>query len=623
MGVNSTSFTKSLLVCGAHIVAHAWLPVAKARMAVHNTRTHPGAYEQPSSTRHKNHYVVERMLGNGGFGRVYLAYDRRHQRWCAIKEIRIEGSVDHNFVLHEIMTLKACAEWPFVPTVYDAFFDGEPPRQIGYVIMEYIEGRPMGRMEPWTGAQIAHLLDAMLANLAQLHARGFVHRDIKPDNILLTSHGTYALVDFGIAKSGTHTRSIVHPVLTPQFAAPEQFQGLGTDNRSDLYSLGATAYMLLTGTPVSAWATKQRAQQLANLHHIYPDLRPAVAHTLARLLALDPADRPRSAGAARALLAAAPRRRIRGMAAAALLLAALGMGGYAAVANRDAVGNVVQSVREGFRGVDGLPFPSPSAARTPFPTNDVQQQIRAAGGAWGVVVIDLASNTTVYSQNADTAFPAASLAKLPVVLAAYRLAEQGELDLDEQLTLEAQDNAGGTGTLQGEPTGTRYTIRELCRRMLVESDNTAGNMLLRRLGFDAVNRISADLGANATQLQRRFGDLEAQAAGRDNVTTAADIARLLQALSGGDALTQAHRTEILHALRSTDRDKLAELLPTNTAIAHKTGVLTGVEHDAGIVTVTRGQYIIVMLSQDLPDAARGRDAIAAVSQTVYAWLNEQ
>lgn len=114
-----------------------------------------------------------------------------------------------------------------------------------------------------------------------------------------------------------------------------------------------------------------------------------------------------------------------------------------------------------------------------------------------------------------------------------------------------------------------------------------------------------------------------QAAGRENLATAGDMARLLQTLSSGDALTQAHRAEILDALRSTDRDKLAELLPTNTAIAHKTGVLTGVEHDAGIVTGARGQYIIVMMSQDLPDAARGRDAIAAVSQTVYAWFNDQ
>jgi serine/threonine-protein kinase len=215
----------------------------------------------------KNQYVVERVLGNGGFGRVYLAYDRQHQRRCAIKEIRIEGPVDHNFVLHEIRTLEACAAWPFVPTIYDAFFQGSMDDQTGYVVMEYIEGSPLGRIRPWTGAQIAHLLDAMLANLAQLHARGFVHRDIKPDNILLTPQGTYALVDFGIAKSGTHTRSIIHPVLTPQFAAPEQFQGLGTDNRSDLYSLGATAYLLLTGTSISAWDTKQRAQQLASLRH--------------------------------------------------------------------------------------------------------------------------------------------------------------------------------------------------------------------------------------------------------------------------------------------------------------------------------------------------------------------
>ncbi len=434
-------------------------------------------------------------------------------------------------------------------------------------------------------------LDKMLLYLEFIHKRGVVHRDIKPENILLANN-TYFLVDFGIAKSSDRTLTGLHPWGSETWAPPEQLAGLGTDNRTDLYSLGATAYWLLTGTYINNFNkdARQRERVLQRLS-ARPDVPRTLAQTLIDLLQINLTARPKDAKDAHERLypplpPPQPRRKKRRTGAivlAALLLAALGTCGYAAINNPAAIGSVMQGVREGFNGVDVLPSPSPSVARTPFPANSIQQQIDAAGGTWGVVVIDLASNTTVYTHNADTAFPVASLAKLPIVLAAYQLAQQGELDLDEQLTLEAEDKVGGTGTLQGEPAGTRYTIRDLCRRMLSESDNTAGNMVLGRLGFDAVNRITAELGAETTQLQRRFDDLEAQAAGQENIATAADIARLLQALIGGGVLTGAQRTELLDALRSTERDKLAQLLPPNTDIAHKTGVLSGVEHDAGIV----------------------------------------
>jgi beta-lactamase class A len=185
--------------------------------------------------------------------------------------------------------------------------------------------------------------------------------------------------------------------------------------------------------------------------------------------------------------------------------------------------------------------------------------------------------------------------------------------------MDANVIVGGTGTIQYDPPGSSYTVRELVARMLYESDNTAANMLIDHLGgFAPVNQTMQQIGATQTVLQRRMMDFEARAAGRDNVTTPADMALLLQLLYQGALPDAAGAQEIINALaQTTDRQKIPAQLPPTVVVAHKIGVLPQVEHDAGLVLVPNQPYILVSMGKELASNAAGINTIATASRLIY------
>jgi len=272
------------------------------------------------------------------------------------------------------------------------------------------------------------------------------------------------------------------------------------------------------------------------------------------------------------------------------------------------------------------PLPSPEPTSTPevspFPAEELQAILAQAGGTFGVVVYDITRTETIYTQNEDMIFSAASLIKIPIALTAYYLADMNQLDLDEQLTLNANDIVGGTGSLQNSQIGTTYTIRELSTRMLYDSDNTAANMVLRRIGgFDQVNTLLTDLGMQETRAQRFLMDFAALQAGRDNLTSPDNIAAMLQILARNEV---AGSQQLLTAMaRNLDQQKIPALLPADVTVVNKTGVLpapNGVEHDAALITLPDGhQYILVILSKDLPNNQAAINAIAQASRLVFAY----
>jgi beta-lactamase class A len=203
------------------------------------------------------------------------------------------------------------------------------------------------------------------------------------------------------------------------------------------------------------------------------------------------------------------------------------------------------------------------------------------------------------------------------VLTVYHLAQQGQFDLNQEFTLRPEDVVGGTGSLQNEPVGSSYSYRELCRRMIVDSDNTAGNIVLNQIGYDAVNNYMSQIGTQQTKVQRLFMDFAARDAGHDNLTTPADMLLILQVLARGDA------EEILNFMQQNqDRVKIPAQLPPNTFVANKTGTLPGIEHDVGLVNIPGREYMIVVMSQGLPDNQNGINAIAQFSREVYNWFTQ-
>jgi len=211
----------------------------------------------------QNRYCILRLLGQGGMGAVYLAEDTRLGRQRAVKE-NIPDPYANPQVLAQMRQqfqvearILAALDHPNLPKVYDFFSDAGNE----YMVMEYVEGDNLAALLQRQGGPLPErpvLLwaDQVLDALEELHGqqpRPIIHRDIKPANIILTTKGRIKLVDFGLVKlfdpSNPGTATAMKGMGTPEYAPLEQYgKGAGhTDARSDIYSLGATLYHLLTG----------------------------------------------------------------------------------------------------------------------------------------------------------------------------------------------------------------------------------------------------------------------------------------------------------------------------------------------------------------------------------------
>lgn len=238
--------------------------------------------------------------------------------------------------------------------------------------------------------------------------------------------------------------------------------------------------------------------------------------------------------------------------------------------------------------------------------------LTTAPGDYSLCVWDAAGQQR-YGYQEHRLRSAASLIKVPLALALVDAPPP--LDLDTTVTLAEAERVEGSGTFDNALGGSVATLRELIGYALIESDNTASNLLIGQLGFDRINRYLTELGLEQTRLRRRFMDYAALAAGHDNTTTAAEMCALLL------RLLQPAYAELRELLRRSVADqKLEAGLPDGTLIAHKVGDLPGVEHDAGIIFTPAGPYIVAALAVDLPDVACGRNTIAAASRLIWEKL---
>jgi serine/threonine-protein kinase len=196
-------------------------------------------------------YHVRSRIAHGGMATVYLATDARLDRQVAVKVMHAELTTDADFVTRFIGEAKSVARLshPNIVAVFDQGSDG----QYLYLAMEYVPGRTLrsllrehGRMRPEAALNI---MDPILCGLAAAHAAGIVHRDVKPENVLLTADGRVKVVDFGLARAQAaagNTRSGL-VIGTVAYIAPEQVKGQVTDARTDVYAAGVLLFELLTG----------------------------------------------------------------------------------------------------------------------------------------------------------------------------------------------------------------------------------------------------------------------------------------------------------------------------------------------------------------------------------------
>lgn len=229
----------------------------------------------------------------------------------------------------------------------------------------------------------------------------------------------------------------------------------------------------------------------------------------------------------------------------------------------------------------------------------------------------------VISFHDRTAMPSASLVKMPVMVAVYEAIAAGQITRDERLTVLERHKVSGCGPTAGVPTGQTQSVRELLENMITISDNTATNILVERVGMDAVNRVCRRYGLFQTDMIRDVMDLAARDNGVENMTSARDMGLFLEALERGEFIGNDYCEEMRAILlRNKLRDRIPRFLPVELPIAHKTGLMYNVVHDVGALYFRDRTVIVSALTRDFPSYWVSKEFIGKVALRVYEAMRD-
>ena len=246
---------------------------------------------------------------------------------------------------------------------------------------------------------------------------------------------------------------------------------------------------------------------------------------------------------------------------------------------------------------------------------ELERIAKAYPATYGVVIFDPSTGESV-AMGAEERFLAASLGKLPVLMTLYKAAASGEVDLDDEISMQASDvQAYGTGVLYTYPIGYTMTLRECAKLLIKKSDNTAWKMLDRYLGRDYIRAELYNAGALSTEYWL------------PNTTTPEDVLLMLEKISDPSYTTPDLSAEMLDVMANTDfEDRLPQPLPEGTRVSHKIGYYGSTFADAGVVFPegsrdAKDAYFIVVMASETSEFA-SRAATQEMSLATYRVLSE-
>lgn len=252
-------------------------------------------------------YEILAELGAGGMGRVYHAKDLTLERMVAVKTLAPQHKGNQMLVDRFLKEARAAARLnhPNIVQIYDFGVEGD----LYYLAMEFVDGESVARKlrgGPLSEAEAIRITRLAARALGVAHAAGLVHRDVKPDNLMLTRDGDLKLVDLGVAKLINDDQSLTQTgqaIGTPWYISPEQIRAAkDIDGRADIYSLGATLYHLVTGQPPFRGETSALVmsmhlfQPVEDPRTLVPGLSEGIVRVLQKMVAKSPGDRYPDAG---------------------------------------------------------------------------------------------------------------------------------------------------------------------------------------------------------------------------------------------------------------------------------------------------------------------------------------
>ncbi len=261
--------------------------------------------------------------------------------------------------------------------------------------------------------------------------------------------------------------------------------------------------------------------------------------------------------------------------------------------------------------------------------------IRSHKGDFAVAFSDLKSGERLLI-NERTNFHAASTMKTPVMIEIFRQVSANMISLDDSVVVRnsfrsimdgseyAMDLSDDSDDGLYRSIGKKQTVRELVTKMITVSSNLATNILIEMAGPDNITRTMREMGCNDIRVLRGVEDGKAFAAGYNNTTTAYDLMLIFEQLAQKKVVDAESSDEMLAVLRAQKfKDMIPALLPKDVIVAHKTGSITNVQHDSGIITLPDGhQYVLILLSKNLKDNKDGIEVLAQLSKAVYDFVRK-
>lgn len=237
----------------------------------------------------------------------------------------------------------------------------------------------------------------------------------------------------------------------------------------------------------------------------------------------------------------------------------------------------------------------------------------------GVFLLDL-DNGAYVDINSNRSFPAASTIKIPILMAFFQDVDAGKIRLDEMLTLEKEMIVGGSGNIQYQAPGSKYTALDLATKMITISDNTATNMLIAKLGGqEALNGRFRSWGLTTTMIRSPLPDLQGT-----NTTSPRELGNLISMVNQGNVVTMRSRDSMLNIMNRTERDNLLPAgLGKGANAYHKTGDIGTMLADAGLIDVPTGKrYIAAIMVQRPNNDPRAAKLISSISSSAYQYFSK-